>query len=997
MRRSTSGLAFSATDLSNHLACAHLSLLNRSLALGERAAPRTFDDPGAEALRQRGLEHESRVLASFTDRGLTVEEIPNRDEEDGDYETGFREGAARTVDAMRRGVDVIYQGRLYDGRWSGYPDFLLRVDATSDLGDWSYEVVDAKLSREAKCGAVLQTSLYSDLLKHMQGHTPEHMHLALGRSTGELETFRVDEYSAYYRATRARFEALIADRAAATYPEPVEHCQVCRWSRECADRRRRDDHLSLVAGIARSQRTRLVERDVETLTGLAAADMPLDPPLDGVSDASYTRIREQARVQLRGRELGEPYHELLEPIVEGEGLASLPEPSPGDLFFDIEGAAYALEDGLEYLFGFTDAAGEYTGIWALNRVREKEVFERFMDLVMDRLEQFPDMHVYHYAPYEKTAIKALAGRHATKEDEVDRLLRGEVLVDLYRAVRQGVRASVESYSIKKMEPFYGFERDVDLVAANRSLATFEAWLELGGTASDEARELRDVVEGYNRDDCVSTLRLRDWLESLRTTAEAEPGTPIPRPPQPDDQPGEEVNEIGEEVAEVYARLLRGVPEAEEDRDAEDAARWLLAHLLEFHRREDKSMWWEYFTRCDMSADELIEDRSTLGGLEQVGERERVNQSYVRVLAFPEQEHDLDVGDSPHDPATKATAGRVIEIDEHNNTISLIRGIRFEVPRPDALVPIDNIRDGVLRDSLLRLGDAIAATGFDEAGSRQCAADLLFRRRPRAGQQPGDPLLDGDGDLLEDARRLALALDRTTLPVQGPPGSGKTYTGARMITALLAAGKRVGITSNSHKVISNLLTAVCEAADEEGVTVRGVQKANERQWCKDTRIPHGDNAAVVEALAEGHANLAAGTAWLWSREDMAESVDVLFIDEAGQVSLANTLAVSPGGGRASSCSAIPSSSPSPSRASTRPARASPRSGTCSRAKTRCPRIAGCSSTTPGGCTQTSASSRPSSSTSRSSDRARTSSRKSSTARGRWPAAGSGSSPSTTPAT
>lgn len=896
MRTLDNRLVFSATDLSNHLACAHLTSLKRAVALGEAMLPRTYDDPGADALKRRGLEHEARVLGRFRELGLTVEHVPGFDPGE-DYEAGWTDGAAKTLEAMRRGVDVIYQGRLYDGRWGGYPDFLKRVNAPSALGDWSYEVVDAKLAREAKGGAVLQIALYSDLLSDLQGLVPDEMHLALGRSEGALETFRFDEYSAYYRSVRTRFEAHVGgDGLPETYPEPVEHCHICDWRNECEARRRDDDHLSLVAGITRNQRARLADRGVETLARLGALELPMRPSLDGVGAATLARVREQARIQVEGRDAGKPRYELLSPVTDGQGLASLPEPSPGDLFFDIEGAQWALEDGLEYLFGFVDVDSTYTALWGLDRAGEKVLFERFIDLVFERLERHSDLHVYHYASYEKTAIKKLAGRHATREDDVDRLLKGGVFVDLYRAVRQGLRASVESYSIKKMEPFYGFDRDVDLPEATGALAAFEAWLELGAgedaARGDGAAHLRDTVRRYNEDDCVSTLHLRDWLEALRSELAVQTGTAPPRPQPPDGTPSDTVTEISERVSDVYARLLRDVPDLEEDRSPEQQARWTLAHLLEFHRREDKSMWWEYFSRCDLSEEELVENRSTLGQLRYVGNMGKVRRSYLHRYQFPDQEHGLKKRDVPHDPATRDQAGTVHAIDEQANTIDLTRGINSEVPHPEALVPVDNIGDAELRESLLRLGVALAVTGLEGAGNRRAAADLLLRAHPRVGQVTGDSLRAADEDPLAAARRLALSLDRSTLPIQGPPGSGKTYTGARMITALLAAGKRVGITSTSHKVISKLLEEVCEAANEEGIDLRGIQKASENAWCGDPRIVRANgNPEVVEALSSGEATLAAGTAWLWSREEMAGSVDVLFVDEAGQVSLANVLAVS----------------------------------------------------------------------------------------------------------
>ncbi len=313
---------------------------------------------------------------------------------------------------MRRGADVIYQGRLEDGdgRWSGYPDFLIRVERPSGLGGWSYEVIDAKLARTAKGAALLQLLLYSDLLQRRQGAAPESMHLALGGGRGAVDaSFRVAEYAAYYRAVRRRFEAH-ADAPPQTYPEPVEHCAICDWSRACADRRRADDHLSLVAGITRGQRRRLVERDVTTMAGLGALGLPMVPPVDGVGNAALARIREQARVQDQARRQRRRIRELLTPVEADKGLAALPAPSGGDVFFDIEGDAFAADGGLEYLFGTVDRGGRYEAHWALDPEAERRTFEVFIDWLMARWAQHPEFHVYHYAAYETTAVKRLMSR-----------------------------------------------------------------------------------------------------------------------------------------------------------------------------------------------------------------------------------------------------------------------------------------------------------------------------------------------------------------------------------------------------------------------------------------------------------------------------------------------------------------------------------------------------------------------------------------------------------
>ena len=931
MRHTDGRLLFSATDLSRHLSCAHLTSLRRAVALGEIEPPTPYDDPRAEVLKQRGIEHERRLLERFTAEGRAVEIImqpetpfPERDPE---------EAAGHTREAMRRGVDIVYQGRLQDddGRWSGYPDFLLRVDKASALGGWSYEVLDAKLARVAKGEALLQLLLYSDLLAQVQGTGPEWMHLALGGSDGPTEaSFRVVEYSAYYRAVRRRFEAQAAEPPA-TYPEPVDHCALCDWKQGCADRRRADDHLSLVAGITRSQRRKLVDRGVTTMADLGALDLTALPPLDGVGHDALVRIREQARIQDRGRRGRQRIHELITPVEKDRGLAALPEPSPGDLFFDLEGDAFAVDGGLEYLFGAADRHGGYDGCWALDQTAEKRAFERFIDRVMARWREYPGFHIYHYGAYETTAVKRLMSRYATREEEVDRLLRGRVFVDLHRVVRQGLRASVEGYSIKRLEPFYGFVRRVDLTAATRALVRFEAALD-SGEADGTPNDLRAEIEGYNRDDCLSTLRLAGWLEGLRRDLLALTGQPVPRPPLRDDE-REQERESAAEVAAVFETLTAGLPDEDDGLDDEQRARRLLAHLLEFHRREEKSMWWEFFDRCGFSAEEHVADRSTLGALRYVGEAGQVKRSIVHRYRFPEQTHEIEVGDAPKNPDTaesdelkRGFCGTVVALDDAERTIDLKRGRNSPVPHPSALVPLDSVNSQVLRDSLLRLGRDMASDGLAAESARRAAFDLLRRVPPRletVALRPYVPSLfpQDEGVAREDlvapeetpldaVRRIAPRLNRSVLPVQGPPGSGKTYTGARLIIDLLAGGQRVGVTANSHKVISNLLGAICRAAGEHPaksaptgrehgntaaepamVDVRGIQKANDGDGCSDERIVQSDsNEAVAGALANGEANLAGGTAWLWARPEMADAVDVLVIDEAAQMSLANTLAV-----------------------------------------------------------------------------------------------------------
>ncbi|MCC6174462.1 MAG: TM0106 family RecB-like putative nuclease, partial [Chloroflexi bacterium] len=726
-------------------------------------------------------------------------------------------------------------------------------------------------------------------------------------------------YAAYYRLVAHDLEELLLDAGqpsfpVATTPEPVEHCGVCRWTVECRAEWRAQDDLSLVANLTNRQRRALHSIEVTTRTGLAEPPAPLPERIEGAGRDALTRIRAQAAIQVQGEREGLVISERIPPVrdregalVPNSGLLMLPEPSSGDLFFDIEGDPFFGSDevdGIDYLFGVielgrTDAAGQPTfhALWAIEGgtvtpAAERRAFEEFIDLVVDRRASDPQLHVYHYAPYEPTAVKRLAGRHGTREEEVDQLLRAGVFVDLYRAVRQGIRASVESYSIKRLEPLYGFKREIDLRDAGTSIVEFETWLELGqGTERDD---LRTEIEGYTRDDCVSTLQLRDWLEAQRAALATELGEVLPRPvvATPDET---EDSDAQKAVQALVDQLVTGVPDDLAAASDTERGSWLLAQLLNWHRREAKSFWWRYFfLRDELTDEERREESDALGEL--TFERSWPDptpraRSTIYRFRFPPQEHKISVGNTPHDPATDRPAGTVVHVDDDAGVIDLKLGSGRPAPTPTSLIPHDYFRPQPKPESLQRLAQWVTEHGIDASGEYRASRDLLMRRAPRCGQPAGESLAREGEDAQEAARRLVLALDQSYLAIQGPPGSGKSTVGAEMIVDLAAAGRRVGVTANSHKVIGELLEKTANIARDRGVAVAIGQRANDDEPAYAAATHLKDNDAARGALADGSLNVVGGTAWLWAREDMASSVDVLFIDEAGQMSLADALAAS----------------------------------------------------------------------------------------------------------
>ena len=872
-------ISLTASDLVGHLSCRHLTQLDVQVAKGQRDKPEHWD-PLLEILRERGFRHEQEFVRRLQEQGLTVAIVEGAGIDDTSVE--------ETVRQMRSGVDIIIQGALRYGRWTGRADVLRKIQSPSLLGEWSYEVTDTKLARETKGTTVLQLCLYSDLLSQTQGREPENAYVVTPGTDFVPEVYRIADFSSFFRKVRLAAENATLGAPTATYPEPNPHCDNCRWYNDCERRLREDDSLTFVAGISKNQMTELRERDISRLGDLAAMPTPIEwTPKRGAAQ-TYEKIALQANIQMRGREAGSPFHELL-PIEKDFGLCLLPEPNPGDVFLDLEGDPFAGENGLEYLFGYVfladDGMPRYGSHWALNREEEKSAFESFVDFITERQRAYPGLRIYHYAPYEPAALKRLMGRYATRETEIDDLLRRKRFVDLYSVVRQALRASVESYSIKRMEPFYGFARAVPLVEANRALAVVQAGLELGNPVSvqDPAGQ---AVEAYNRDDCLSTFALRGWLEELRSGALAD-GADIPRWNPAIDAPSEELSERMQRVAALTARLTAGLPNGRSERSPEQQALWLLGNILDWHRREDKASYWEKFRLEALGAEDLLVERAGISGLRFAENVATDGKLPVHRYHFPAQDTDIRPGKKLRMVGGE-TFGEVADISGQSRTIDIKKMKKTIDVHPEAIYEHEIVRSPEQADCLLRIGEHVAEHGITGAGPYFAARSLLLRTPPNTRGN----LLRREGETTLDAAiRVAQQLEAGVLPIQGPPGTGKSHTGARMICQFVAQGLRVGITGTSHKVIRNLIDKVLEAAVELDIDLRCIQKAKEKEDDQDRLIFAKSNEDLIESVRSGTMQVAGATAFLWARADAFEAVDVLVVDEAAQMSLANALAVS----------------------------------------------------------------------------------------------------------
>ncbi|MGZ4511399.1 MAG: TM0106 family RecB-like putative nuclease [Mycobacterium sp.] len=880
-------VVYSASDLAAAARCEYAVLRDFDAKLGWGPAVDVEDELFARTVAL-GNEHERRELDRLREEfgdGVALIGRPA-------YTlAGLTAAAEATRRAVGRRAPVVYQAAMFDGRFLGFADFLV-------LDGDRYRVVDTKLARSPKVTALLQLASYADALAASGVPIAPEAELHLG--DGTVVRYRVCDLVPVYRSQRALLQRLLDEHhargtAVRWEDEGVNACFRCDM---CTEQLRAADDVLLVAGVRVTQREKLVGAGVTTVTGLAGHTGPVPDLAPNV----LAKLTAQARMQVRQRDTGVPQFEVVDP----QPLALLPEPDPGDLFFDFEGdplwTADGHEWGLEYLFGVMDADGTFRPLWAHDRVDERRALTDFLAMVAKRRKRRPNMHIYHYAPYEKTALLRLAGRYGVGEDEVDELLRSGTLVDLYPLVRKSIRVGAESFSLKALEPLYmGAQlRDGDVTTATASITSYAEYCELRAAGRcDEAASVLKEIEDYNHYDCRSTQGLRNWL-MLRAY---ESGVvPIGAQPVPQGNPVEDHDQLALKLAKFTGDAAIG------DRTPEQTAVALLAAARGYHRREDKPFWWAHFDRLNFPADEWADSTDVFLVTEasvsidwHLPPRARKPQRRLRLrgeLARGDLTTEVFALYDPPAPAAmtdssdRRAAGRaqVIEADDPTPPTEVVILERVGTDDdtfhqlPFALTPGPPVPTKALRESIESTATAVAA-GLPRL-PRTAVIDLLLRRAPRT--RSGDPLPRGT-DTVADITAAALDLDSSYLAVHGPPGTGKTHTAARVINRLVTAhGWRVGVVAQSHATVENLLGCVIDAGLDPARVAKTPYGTAARRW----QQIDGDGYAAF--IADTPGCVIGGTAWDFANANRVPpgSLDLLVIDEGGQFCLANTIAVTP---------------------------------------------------------------------------------------------------------
>ena len=875
---------YSASDLAAAARCEYALLRSFDAQLGW-GPPVAVEDELLARTAKLGGEHERRQLDELRELADDTVAIIGRPS----YTVaGLTAAAEQTMRAVERRAPVIYQAAMFDGRFVGFADFLV-FDGTR------YRLRDTKLARSVKVEALLQLAAYADTLAAAGVPVAQEVELVLG--DGATATYRVDELLPVYLPRRAALQLLLdghlAGGAAVTWED--DEVRACFRCPECAIQVRATDDLLLVAGMRVSQRARLIEADITTLSALAHHGGPV-PELPARTVASLTA---QARLQIAPRVDGKPPYAIADP----QPLNLLPDPDKGDLFFDFEGdplwTADGHEWGLEYMWGVLDVAGGFKPLLAHDRASERQALVDFLTMVRKRRKRYPKMHIYHYAAYEKTALLRLAGRYGVGEDQVDDLLRSGVLVDLFPLVRKSIRVGTENYSLKSLEPLYmGSElRTGDVTTAAESITMYARYCELlADGQADEAADVLKEIEEYNRYDCRSTHRLRDWLIKIAIECSVPPLGP---------QSVADGTAV-EDTDELASTLMAFAGDGVEERSPEQTAVALFAAARGYHRREDKPFWWAHFDRLNNPVDEwgdnsdvfLADAAEVIKDWHVPSSRARKQQRWVKLtgtLAAGALDPNVFALYHPPSPAgltdnpDRRAAGNaeIIAVDDPNIPTEVT--ICEREPKdggtfaqlPFALTPGRPFPTGKLRDSIDAAAADVAA-GLP-ALPPSAIVDILLRRAPRT--RGGAPL-PHTGDTASDIMAALLDLDSSYVGVHGPPGTGKTYTAARIIAGLVNDHQwRVGVVAQSHAVVENLFRDLIKA-DVDPSRIGKKDSPPDAAW---QDVGKDDYAAFIAA---NDGCVIGGTAWDFANDTRVDagSLDLLVIEEAGQFCLANTIAV-----------------------------------------------------------------------------------------------------------
>jgi len=816
---------------------------------------------------KKGNIHEDNYLQLLKSKYKKVIDIKN-------LKISREEKFDKTISCMKEGYEIIRGGYLKKDKWIGEFDFLeINKNLPSKFGDYSYEVLDTKNTSKPKTDHIIQIGMYTFLLESIQGVLPKIFTIVLKDMKKEI--VQLNQVYEFFKINKEKYEHFVLNEINKSTPQKCDFCLVCPWLDTCEKIWKDKDDLNQIGGMNKNYSKKLREQKIKTASILSKQDE--EKKLEGLRSEISRKLIIQAKLQKEYEKTGKPVFRIYEDNLNKiKGFNLLPRKSKCDLFFDIESVPdYVVPGKLEYLFGFyyiENDKEKFKPIWAHTKKEEKNNVLKFFDFTKKHFEKYPDAKIYHYASYEITALERLTSFHQVNMVEYDHYIILGKFVDLFRVTKQALLVSENSYSIKNLEKFYNFKRSGDLQKGDISQDYYTEWME------NKNQKLLDEIEEYNKQDCESTYQLRNWLLKVK----------------PENTRWFLSSKEEMELRDNEIKMLEYQKKISNTQIENKSIKEIITSIIGYYNRENKPEWREYFDRKHLTDDELIDDPTCIGNMHIFGSQVQEKRSLIYTYKYEDQEFKIKAGKEATlannlDPEIKDRAGSIISIDHDKKIVTIKRGTsQGRLQDTISIGPPPPFKTDKLEASTYKFIDSV----IEKKNKYSALISILLKQNPKIkGIREGDKIIKTH-DFTSEIPKIISNLDSSYIYIQGPPGTGKTTQASNAIVELLKSNKKIGITANSHKVIHNLLDKIENISSD--VPFRGLKMG--RSTDEDTiynsqHIKTSSNEKdFIDGLNSNNTLIYAGTKYHFSSNYYDSKLDYLFIDEAGQVSLADIIAI-----------------------------------------------------------------------------------------------------------
>jgi predicted RecB family nuclease len=861
-------IEYSPNDLLRFLDSRFLSWMDRKNLIHQNKFDKfkvaDEENPTKKLLFQEGIQIEKNLVKKLKDKYIDYVEL------DGDPEN-MEENIEETLEAMEDGVEIIFQGHLRSNNFMGISDVLLKQEGKSNFGDYYYTVKDIKRSQVSKSKFIIQVCGYCDLLEQIQGVRPKKAYILLGN--GEEEEFIVNDYYNYYLSIKNKFINFQKEFKEEDDLLPEIDDNHWYWEDYAYDKLEELEDISLIANIEKSDIKDLRKNKINSLSDLSKTSFT-DLKDISFNEETFYRLKKQAIIK---KENNRSYEVLPHDINNPKGLCNLMEYQKSDLYLDVQYTENFGKEGFIFFYNvyyLKDNKWHHKTFDSFTVNNEEKTFKIAMSFVRDFIGKRGK--VYHFGSETYEHLLEVAAKYDTFLPFIETLYFSHKFVDLEKIVIQSMVLNTHKFTLENISQLIGFDyREVEKESSLFSVKNF-------GVIKSNIERANNFFQGLTLQKMKAFKHLHEWMLKIQAKEEIELVE------------YSYDNLLDEEEDDNEKLILQGKNTYDQKKyqsaSEEEKVRTLILQLLKFHRHESKPSLIEKQELLSQQESTWKKHPRCLSNLKFKKSHE-IDEA-IRIYSYNvKDETKIKVGDQVTLYQNQKLKGEVVILSPENEEIV----IKFSKNKIDKVKKYKNI--SIMQDNFLPISGLErhlkSMVNIDEIdnleffGLNKCIYDFFMRKYPDInGLMKSKPLYNPSKELIPQAINIVNNMKETCLIFQGPPGAGKTYTSSNIIIDLIRKGKRVGISSNSHKAINNVLIKLKELDNSLNIIKLN---SNKEEDLEEVGIPNPSNKEWEKG--KKYFQIVGGTVFKFAKSEMNNYFDYLFIDEAGQVSLANLMAMS----------------------------------------------------------------------------------------------------------